>query len=116
MGKGLQVTFVTTRVWSTLPAVLEGENQQGSVLEFVAELGLFDVHILEFAGIKDFATLEAFHEFRIFITGHDLHTGVLACPHALVFVRRLRRDWRHKSGLVSTLRVLVFPGISGILD
>lgn len=55
-----------------------------------AELGFFDVHVLEFAGIKDFATLQAFHEFCVFIAGNNLHTRVLTFLHAGALVGKLR--------------------------
>jgi hypothetical protein len=31
--------------------------------EFVCQLGLFDVHVLEFAGFEDFGAFQAFNEF-----------------------------------------------------
>src|SRR4051812_29516957 len=38
----------------------------------------FDVHIFEFTGLEDFATLQALHVFSFFITRDDLHARMLA--------------------------------------
>lgn len=38
---------------------------------------LFDVHVLKFAGLEDFATFLAFNELRILVAAHDLHTRML---------------------------------------
>ena len=48
-----------------------------------------DAHVFQFAGLEDFATLQAFHEFRIFFAAHDLHARVLA--GLLAGVLRLRK-------------------------
>jgi hypothetical protein len=48
----------------------------------------FDAHVLEFAGLEDFATFEALQEFRIFFAAHDLHARVLA--RLLACVLRMR--------------------------
>jgi hypothetical protein len=45
---------------------------------FAAADPLFDIHVLEFAGLKDFPAILAFNEFAIFIAADDLHTRVLA--------------------------------------
>jgi len=56
-------------------------------LKFVFELGLLDVHVLEFAGFKDLPALQALNEFSIFVTRHDLHTGMSALRHFVLFRR-----------------------------
>jgi hypothetical protein len=38
----------------------------------------FDAHVLEFAGLEDFAAFETFHELGVFIAAHDLHPRMLA--------------------------------------
>ena len=49
----------------------------------------FDAHVLQFAGLEDFAALEAFHELGVFVAADDLHAWVFA---GLFFVSlRLRR-------------------------
>jgi hypothetical protein len=48
----------------------------------------FDAHVLEFAGLEDFAALEALHELGVFFAAHDLHARVLA--RLLVSVLRMR--------------------------
>ena len=37
-----------------------------------------NAHVLEFAGLENFAALQALHEFGVLIAAYDLHTGVLA--------------------------------------
>jgi hypothetical protein len=39
---------------------------------------LFDVHVFEFAGLEDFATLLALDELRILVSADNLHAGMLA--------------------------------------
>jgi hypothetical protein len=51
--------------------------------EFVSQLGLFDVHVLELAGLEDFRTFQAFNKFRVLIAGDDPHTRMLALRHAI---------------------------------
>jgi hypothetical protein len=63
----------------------KGNGQPG--LKFVFELGLLDVHVLEFAGFKDLPALQALNEFSIFVTRHDLHTGMSALRHFVLFRR-----------------------------
>src|SRR5580698_8915319 len=46
--------------------------------DFVFLCVLFDVHVLELAGLEDLAALFAFDEFAVFLAAHDLHARVLA--------------------------------------
>ncbi|HKD91219.1 MAG TPA: hypothetical protein VKB56_04925, partial [Terriglobales bacterium] len=39
---------------------------------------VFNCHVFEFAGLEDFATLLAFHEFGVFVARHNLHTRMFA--------------------------------------
>ena len=48
---------------------------------FVRELGLFNSHVFEFAGIEDIPAIEACDEFGVLLAGYDLHTGVLTLIH-----------------------------------
>src|ERR1035437_7732659 len=41
-------------------------------------VALFDVHVLEFAGLENFATLEALDELGVLIARHDLDARVAA--------------------------------------
>lgn len=77
----------------------KGNGQPG--LKFVFELGLLDVHVLEFAGFENLAAFHALDEFRILFAGDDLHTRMLAC-HVGSLLGDLRElGWSHKSGTVS---------------
>lgn len=38
----------------------------------------FDAHVLQFAGLENFAALEALHEFSVLIAAYDLHARVFA--------------------------------------
>ena len=49
---------------------------------FVLQPGVFDHHVLKFAGFEDVAALQALDEFGIFLAGHNLHTRVLALIYA----------------------------------
>jgi hypothetical protein len=49
---------------------------------------LFNAHVFEFAGLEDFAALQALQEFGIFFTAYDLHARMFA--GALAGVWRLR--------------------------
>jgi len=46
--------------------------------EFATLGTLFDAHVLEFAGLEDFAALHAFDEFSLLVAAHDLNTRVFA--------------------------------------
>ena len=46
--------------------------------EFATWGALFDAHILEFAGLEDFAALHALDKFRFLVAAHDLHARVFA--------------------------------------
>ena len=37
-----------------------------------------DAHVFEFAGLEDFAALEALHELSVFIAADDLHARMFA--------------------------------------
>jgi len=66
-------------------------------LELVLQLGLFDGHVAELAGIEDVAAIQAHDKFSILVARDDLHTGVLAVTRRTVPGGRLRRrDGRHK--------------------
>ena len=54
--------------------------------EFVRDRCIFDGHVLELAGLEDFAAFEAFDEFGVFFPGHDLHARVLALSHDCSFL------------------------------
>ena len=47
---------------------------------------LLDAHVPEFAGLENFAALQAFHKLSIFVAAHNLHARMLA---GLVRVFRL---------------------------
>ena len=51
-----------------------GERESGLVRQFC----VFYVHVLEFAGFKDFAAFLAFDEFGVFFTRHNLNARVFA--------------------------------------
>ncbi len=40
--------------------------------------GFFDFHITKLFGIKDFATLQAFDKFNVFVPGDNAHSRVFA--------------------------------------
>ena len=56
-------------------------NQVIGSSQFIRKRGVFDGHILELAGIEDFAALEALDKLGVFFSGHDLHTRMLALFH-----------------------------------
>lgn len=58
-------------------------------LNLVAQLGFFDVHVFEFAGVEYLAAFEALHVFGIFIAGNDLDTRMFAWIHGLALIE----DW-----------------------
>ena len=45
---------------------------------FLFQLALFDIHIFEFAGVKDFAAFQAFDKLRVFFAGNYANAGMLA--------------------------------------
>src|SRR5262252_6649457 len=76
-------------------------RKRGEWSGLVAQLGVFDVHVLEFAGFEYLAAFHALDEFRILFAGDDLHTRMLAC-HVGSLLGDLRElGWSHKSGTVS---------------
>jgi hypothetical protein len=56
------VTFVTAHVGSEI----------GAFASFL------DTHVLQFAAFEDFAALQAFYEFSVFIAAHNLDTRMFA--------------------------------------
>jgi hypothetical protein len=65
---------------------------------FVAWNAVFDSHVLEFAGFKNFPTFQALDKFSVFFAGYDLHTRMLTrIPLALLRGDLRRRGWGHKS-------------------
>jgi hypothetical protein len=46
--------------------------------ELAALAALFNAHVLEFAGLEDFAALHTLDEFSFFVAAYDLHTWVFA--------------------------------------
>ena len=68
-----------------------GPRHNGGVSVGILRL-LFDVHVLELAGVEDFAALLALDELRFFIAAHDLHTRVLTgLLHVFCVLKRRRR-------------------------
>ena len=55
-------------------------------LKLIAQLGFFDVHVFEFAGVEYFAAFEALDVFGIFIAGNDLDTRMFAWSHGLTLI------------------------------
>jgi hypothetical protein len=49
---------------------------------------LFDIHVLELAGLENLAAVFTFDKFSILVAAHDLHTKMLA---GLRFTYALRR-------------------------
>ena len=47
----------------------------------VARATVFYSHVFEFTGFKNLAAFEAFHEFGVLLTGHNLYTGMLTLIH-----------------------------------
>jgi hypothetical protein len=79
----------------------------------VAFDALFDAHVFEFAGLEDFAALQAFHKFGIFFAAHNLHARMFA--RSMIGVWRLgERLCAHKSGSVALINLPRnrFAGIS----
>jgi len=104
MGTARQVTGVISRKTGVCCVFLKSRIGR---LAFGAELRFLDVHVFEFAGIKDFSTFQAFHEFSIFIAGYDLHARVFTLFHAFALIGKLRRrDWFHtiRSGFSASNR------------
>jgi hypothetical protein len=52
---------------------------------------LFDVHVLELAGLEDLSALLAFDELGIFVAADDLHAQMLAGLRRLYVLRRRGR-------------------------
>jgi hypothetical protein len=78
-----------------LPADLAGAGKDLGV----STGAVFDRHVFEFAGFKDFAAFQALYEFGVFFTGHDLHAWMLTLIHFASLIGGWRRlDWSHKSG------------------
>jgi hypothetical protein len=73
----LKVTYVT--VAERQEAHRPRTTVVGSEVFF--ELGLLDVHVLEFTGIEDLAALETLDKLAVFIAGDDSNARVLAFTH-----------------------------------
>jgi len=52
------------------------DHRQWGRSGFVGRGTLFDGHVLEFTGFKDFAAIEAFDELGVFVAGHNLDAWV----------------------------------------
>lgn len=64
------------------PPVQSADPKSSRRSEFVpVQLGLFDVHVLEFAGVEDLATFETFDEFTFLIAGDDSNARMLTFSH-----------------------------------
>jgi hypothetical protein len=48
------------------------------VLGFLCFDGFFNLHVTEFFGVKDLATLQALDKFGVFVPGNDSYPGVFA--------------------------------------
>jgi hypothetical protein len=48
---------------------------------FIAEIGVFDGHILEFAGLKDVSAFHTLDELTVLFASHNLHAWVLTRCH-----------------------------------
>jgi len=73
LGIGREIHAATAAKWSLFLALCIHKFPEGFALG-----SLFDTHIFEFAGFKDFAAFQAFHELGVFFAAHDLHAGMLA--------------------------------------
>jgi hypothetical protein len=72
--------------------------------QFIRKRGVFDGHILELAGIEDFAALDALDKLGVFFSGHDLYTRMLALFHIGSLLGGLFGVvCNHKSGLCASL-------------
>ena len=60
---------------------------------------LFDLHILEFVGVENFATELAFDKLDIVFTRHDAHLGVLAGSRSIH--DNWRREYRRMGRIVT---------------
>src|ERR1051326_2745209 len=91
------------REWGTLPSSPNHYSAKCNrqALGFIPELGFFDIHVLEFAGVEDVAALKALHKLGILVAGHDLHARMLAFHHVFLLGGTRRRDWCHKPGLLT---------------
>jgi len=65
---------------------------------FPAANPLLGVHVLEFAGLEDFAAILTFHKLGIFVATDNLNAEMLARLLRDCDGRRRRRLWTHKSG------------------
>ena len=64
---------------------------------------LFDLHVLEFVGVENFAAELAFDKLNIIFTRHDAHLGVLAGS------RGIHDDWRRENRRMGRI-VTASPG------
>ena len=66
-------------------------NCGAGFLQLVFQLGFFDGHVAEFAGVEDVATVHANHKFRVLVARDDLNAGVPALAAGVALRGRLRR-------------------------
>ncbi len=81
---------------------------------------IFDIHVLELAGLEDFPTFLALHEFRLFIAAYDLNTRMLARWLGIHVRRRGGRLGGHVIRMVPSValpeRGSYCAGILGIVE
>ena len=81
----MAITSVTSDLvtWDTLGRTTPGgyTSSRSNDSGFVAEVGLFDVHVLEFTGLENLSAFEAFDKLTVLFAGHDLHTRMLTHCH-----------------------------------
>jgi len=73
------------------------------------QLGLFNIHVFEFAGFEDVTAFQAFDEFGVVFAGDDFHARVLA----LCDLAAHTGSWAGVDGFIDPGR---FPGIGGIFS
>jgi hypothetical protein len=68
--------------WIVGKAIHSGRGVAGQLGHFAGCFfrtgGLFDFHVAELVGVKNFATLLALDEFSVFVPGNDAYLGVFA--------------------------------------
>src|SRR6059058_3692017 len=79
--RGVLTSYQPAGAWASCGAVSNRDRSRfGTAPLCVGVVGdlLFNVHVLEFTGLEDFAALQAFHVFGVIIARNDLHARVLA--------------------------------------
>ena len=81
------VTFVILSLKPGASLQRHGFREFGYVMDeswsgFARQFGLFDIHILEFAGFEDVTTLQAFDKFGVLLASDDLHARMLTLIHS----------------------------------